>query len=87
MPRKPAKPSTYVRVARALARKTPDHVISAGQVAWHARRPAGNLDNLDMAVDRTLSESGLFERASWLNGGRLSEITLWRGKSAGAGAR
>jgi hypothetical protein len=78
MKRRPAKPATYVRVAQRLARRAGARPISSAEVAWHAhRRVAGNLDNRDLDAERALSDSGLFERANFINSNQFG-IQLWR---------
>jgi hypothetical protein len=76
-----AKPETYVKTAMRLLRHAPRGEVSAGQVAWHAHRRTARACEHDFAADRALSDSGLFERANFINSNTMG-ITLWRARQA-----
>lgn len=69
--------SSYVSAAIELLKTHRE--VSAGQVAYrvHGRR-FWRLEDMSLEADQALSDSGLFARASYITGGRFSDVTLWR---------
>jgi hypothetical protein len=78
--RRPAKMTTYVRVAQRLVRKAGARPISSAEVSYHAHRRARYASEFDLNAERALADSGLFERANFINSNQFG-IQLWRART------